>query len=103
VGRAAGRRRGGRISPAGLGARDTLRLEAALPLYGHELGLDTSPYEARLGWVVQPAKGEFVGRAALLAAKARGPRRRLVGIELVDPAFRAPSIACCATARPSAY
>jgi len=73
------------ISPAGLGARDTLRLEAALPLYGHELGLDTSPYEARLGWVVQPAKGDFVGRAALLAAKARGPRRQLVGIELVDP------------------
>ncbi|MBX3025318.1 glycine cleavage system aminomethyltransferase GcvT [bacterium] len=73
------------ISPAGLGARDTLRLEAALPLYGHELGPDTSPYEARLGWVVQPGKGEFVGRAALLAARARGPRRLLVGIELVDP------------------
>ncbi|HSP99245.1 MAG TPA: glycine cleavage system aminomethyltransferase GcvT [Candidatus Dormibacteraeota bacterium] len=72
------------ISPAGLGARDTLRLEAALPLYGHELGLDTSPYEARLGWVVQPAKGDFVGRDALLAAKARGPRRCLVGIELID-------------------
>jgi aminomethyltransferase len=72
------------ISPAGLGARDTLRLEAALPLYGHELGLDTSPYEARLGWVVQPGKGDFVGRAALLAAKERGPRRLLVGIELVD-------------------
>jgi aminomethyltransferase len=73
------------ISPAGLGARDTLRLEAALPLYGHELGLDTSPYEARLGWVVQPDKGEFVGREALLAARARGPRRTLVGIELIDP------------------
>lgn len=73
------------ISPAGLGARDTLRLEAALPLYGHELGLDTSPYEARLGWVVQPGKGEFVGREALLAARARGPRRLLVGIEQLDP------------------
>jgi glycine cleavage system T protein (aminomethyltransferase) len=72
------------ISPAGLGARDTLRLEAALPLYGHELGLDTSPYEARLGWVVHPEKGDFIGRDALLAAQARGPRRRLVGVELVD-------------------
>jgi aminomethyltransferase len=70
------------ISPAGLGARDTLRLEAALPLYGHELGLDTPPDEARLGWVVRPEKGDFVGRAALLAAREHGPRRCLVGIEL---------------------
>lgn len=72
------------LSPAGLGARDTLRLEAALPLYGHELGLDTSPYEARLAWVVRPDKGEFVGREALRAARTRGPRRCLVGIELVE-------------------
>ena len=53
------------IAPAGLGARDTLRLEAALPLYGHELGEDTTPFEARLGWVVRMDKGDFVGRAAL--------------------------------------
>lgn len=73
------------LAPAGLGARDTLRLEAALPLYGHELGLDTTPDEARLSWVVRADKGEFVGREALLAARARGPRRCLVGIELLDP------------------
>ena len=73
------------LSPVGLGARDTLRLEAALPLYGHELGLDTSPYEARLAWVVKPDKSDFVGRAALLADRARGPRRCLVGVELTGP------------------
>ncbi len=73
------------IAPAGLGARDTLRLEAALPLYGHELGLETTPFEARLAWVVRLDKGDFVGRAALLAAQARGPRRLLVGLELTEP------------------
>lgn len=76
---------GDELQPVGLGARDTLRLEAALPLYGHELGLDTTPDEARLTWVVRADKGEFVGREALLAARARGPRRCLVGIELLDP------------------
>lgn len=73
------------LLPAGLGARDTLRLEAALPLYGHELGPETTPYEARLGWVVRLDKGPFVGREALQAARARGPRRQLVGIELTGP------------------
>ncbi|MDX2170761.1 MAG: glycine cleavage system aminomethyltransferase GcvT [Deltaproteobacteria bacterium] len=73
--------RGAGLQPAGLGARDTLRLEAALPLYGHELGPDTTPFEARLGWVVRMDKGEFVGRAALAAARQAGPRRCLVGLE----------------------
>jgi aminomethyltransferase len=73
------------ITPAGLGARDTLRLEAALPLYGHELGEDTTPFEARLAWVVKMDKGDFVGRAALAAHRARGPRRVLVGIALTEP------------------
>jgi aminomethyltransferase len=70
------------VRPAGLGARDTLRLEAALPLYGHELGEDTSPFEARLGWVVRMDKGDFVGRAALEEHRRRGPRRCLIGLEL---------------------
>lgn len=70
------------IAPAGLGARDTLRLEAALPLYGHELGEDTTPFEARLAWVVRMDKGEFIGRAALEEHKRRGPRRCLIGLEL---------------------
>jgi aminomethyltransferase len=73
------------IAPAGLGARDTLRLEAALPLYGHELGEDTTPFEARLAWVVRMDKGEFVGRDALAAHRQRGPRRCLVGVELTEP------------------
>jgi aminomethyltransferase len=65
-----------------LGARDTLRLEAALPLYGHELGEDTSPFEARLGWVVKLDKGDFIGREALLRLKAEGAARRLIGLQL---------------------
>jgi aminomethyltransferase len=77
---------GGRegLQPAGLGARDTLRLEAALPLYGHELGPETSPFEARLGWVVRMEKGDFVGRAALVEHRRRGPRRLLVGVTLTE-------------------
>ncbi len=73
------------VIPAGLGARDTLRLEAALPLYGHELDDDTTPYEARLGWVVRLDKGEFIGSAALRRQKVEGVRRRLIGIELTEP------------------
>jgi aminomethyltransferase len=68
----------------GLGARDSLRFEACLALYGHELNDTTNPYEARLGWVVKLDKGEFVGRAALAEIKQAGPQRRLVGIELVE-------------------
>ncbi len=68
------------IEPAGLGARDTLRLEAALPLHGHELGPGITPLQAGLGWVVGWDKDEFRGRAALLAERRAGPRRRLVGL-----------------------
>jgi len=73
------------VVPAGLGARDTLRLEAALPLYGHELRTDTMPLEAGLGWVVRMEKGEFLGRAALRRRLAEGVRRRLIGLALVEP------------------
>jgi aminomethyltransferase len=67
--------------PVGLGARDTLRLEAGMPLYGNELDLDTNPYEAGLGRVVKLGKaGEFVGRAALEKVARDGPSRRLVGL-----------------------
>ncbi len=68
------------ISPAGLGARDTLRLEAALPLHGHELGPGITPLQAGLGWVVARAKPSFRGRAALEAERAAGPHRLLRGI-----------------------
>lgn len=68
--------------PMGLGARDTLRLEAAMPLYGHELSESINPYEAGLGFAVQLEGREFVGREALAAIAAAGPRRRRIGLEL---------------------
>lgn len=68
------------VAPAGLGARDTLRLEAGLPLHGHELGPGITPLQAGLGWVVAWEKGEFVGRSALVEERARGVHRRLRGI-----------------------
>jgi aminomethyltransferase len=67
------------LAPAGLGARDTLRLEAALPLYGHELDDDTTPLEARLERFVKLDAGGFIGCDALRAQRAAGPRRALVG------------------------
>jgi aminomethyltransferase len=69
------------LVPVGLGARDTLRLEAGMPLYGNELGPDTTPFEAGLGRVVAFGKeGDFVGRAALEKARTDGPRKKLVGL-----------------------
>ena len=72
------------LEPIGLGARDTLRLEAALPLYGHELGCDISPLEAGLAWAVKLDKGPFCGRDALAREQAAGSSRRLVGLRLLD-------------------
>ena len=66
--------------PAGLGARDTLRLEAGLPLHGHELGEGITPLQAGLGWVVRWDKGEFRGREALAVERERGVSRRLTGL-----------------------
>lgn len=71
------------IKPIGLGARDTLRLEARMPLYGQELGDDISPYEAGLGWAVSLTKGEFVGRDEMEKVKSEGPKRRTVGFTTV--------------------
>ena len=71
------------VTPAGLGARDTLRLEAGLPLHGHELGPGITPLQAGLGWVVRWDKGDFRGRDALAGERDRGLTRRLRGL-LVD-------------------
>jgi aminomethyltransferase len=73
------------IQPAGLGARDTLRLERALPLYGHELTEETTPLEAGLDWVVRFGKSSFIGREALRRQRERGVARRLVGLVLTEP------------------
>lgn len=70
------------ILPAGLGARDTLRLEAGLPLHGHELGPGITPAQAGLDWVVAWGKGDFRGRAALEAERKRGIDRILRGLEV---------------------
>jgi aminomethyltransferase len=69
------------VVPCGLGARDVLRVEAGLPLYGHELAEDRSPIEAGLGWVVSKTKS-FVGSAPIFAARDEGTDRRLVGVRL---------------------
>ncbi|HEX2172322.1 MAG TPA: glycine cleavage system aminomethyltransferase GcvT, partial [Dehalococcoidia bacterium] len=65
--------------PCGLGARDTLRLEAAYPLHGNDIDETTNPIEAGLTWAVSFSKGWFTGREALIAVKERGPERRLAG------------------------
>jgi aminomethyltransferase len=70
------------VLPAGLGARDATRLEAALRLWGNDMDETTNPYEAGLGWTVKLAKGDFMGRDALQRAKAEGPRRAMVGLKL---------------------
>jgi aminomethyltransferase len=69
------------VRPCGLGARDTLRFEAAMPLYGHEMDETVDPYAAGLGWAVKLDKGEFAGRDALRVAKGH-PSRMRVGLAL---------------------
>lgn len=74
------------LLPCGLAARNTLRLEAAYRLWGHDMDLTTTPLEAGLGWVVKLGKGDFVGRPALEQQKGEGLRRKLVGFEVLDRA-----------------
>ncbi len=74
------------IAPVGLGARDTLRLEMRYVLYGNDIDQTTNPLEAGLGWVVKPAKGDFIGRDAIEKMRAAGIPRKLVGFEMVDRA-----------------
>lgn len=74
------------LKPIGLGARDTLRLEARMPLYGNELADDISPLEAGLGWAVKLEKGAFIGSDKISAMKESGPPRRTVGFKLTERA-----------------
>src|SRR5881398_2235513 len=76
----------GRAEPCGLGARDTLRLEAGYPLYGSDIDAGVTPYEAGLGWIVKLEKGaDFTGLAALKRQKLEGVKRRLVGFKMAEP------------------
>ncbi|ACL22049.1 glycine cleavage system T protein [Desulfitobacterium hafniense DCB-2] len=72
------------VQPIGLGARDTLRFEARLPLYGNELGPDITPLEAGLGFFVKLEKDNFIGKEALSAQKEKGVPRKLVGLEMIE-------------------
>ena len=72
------------ILPCGLAARNTLRLEAGMSLYGHELSDTITPLEANLGWITKLQKGDFTGREALMEQKEEGLKRKLVGFEMVD-------------------
>ena len=72
------------LKPIGLGARDTLRLEARMPLYGQEISADINPLEAGLGWAVKLNKDDFIGRDALRAVKEQGTTRRIVGFKMVE-------------------
>lgn len=74
------------VRPIGLAARDSLRFEPCLPLYGHELGPDITPLEAGLGFAVKTDKGDFIGRDALLKQRLEKPARKLVGLEMIDKA-----------------
>jgi len=79
----AGKRHG--LLPAGLGARNTLRLEAGMLLYGNDIDRTTTLLEAGLGWIVKLGKGRFVGSESLAREKAEGPKRRLVGLQMLGP------------------
>ncbi len=70
------------IKPCGLGARNTLRLEAAMSLYGHEIGPSITPFDAGLGWIVKMDKGDFIGRSALAKQREKGLTRALAGFEM---------------------
>jgi aminomethyltransferase len=72
------------LIPTGLGARDTLRFEARLPLYGQELSATITPIEAGVGFFVKPDKGDFIGREVLSAQKKEGAPRKLVGVEMIE-------------------
>jgi aminomethyltransferase len=77
----------GEVTPAGLGARDSLRLEMGMALYGNDLDDTTTPLEASLGWLVKMKKGDFVGRDALAKQKEEGLKRKLVGFTTTERSF----------------
>jgi len=87
------------LLPAGLGARDTLRLEAKMALYGNDIDDTTTAFEADLGWMVKLRKGDFIGRDALARQKTEGLRRRLVGFEMEGRAIARHGYDACVDGR----
>ncbi len=87
---------GSRVVPAGLGARDSLRLEVGYPLYGNDLDAEHTVLESGLGWITKLDKGDFVGMAALRAQKEQGIGRRLVGLTIQERGFPRPGYAVLA-------
>ena len=77
----------GEVTPAGLGCRDSLRLEMGMALYGNDIDDTVTPLEANLAWIVKLAKGDFVGREALVRQKEQGIPRKLVGFTTSERAF----------------
>ena len=91
----------GDVIPAGLGARDSLRLEMGMALYGNDLDDTTTPLEASLGWLVKMKKGDFVGRDALVKQKERGLQRKLVGFTTEERSFPRHGYPVFANGKPS--
>ena len=91
----------GEVTPAGLGARDSLRLEMGMALYGNDLDDTTTPLEASLGWLVKMKKGDFVGRDALAKQKEEGLKRKLVGFTTTERSFPRHGYPVFAKGRPS--
>ena len=88
------------MKPIGLGARDTLRLEAGLMLYGNDIDETTTPLEAGLGWTVKFGADDFVGREVLARQKAEGVRRRMVAIQMEDRGIPRPHYEISADGEP---
>lgn len=89
--------------PCGLGARDTLRLEARLSLYGHEITDETNPFEAGLGWVVKMGKPNFIGREALAKIGEQGLLRTLVGFKMCEKSIPRQGFSILAEEKPVGY
>ncbi len=87
------------VKPIGLGARDSLRFEAKMPLYGHEIDAHTTPIQAALGWACDMNK-DFIGRDVLLKEKLEGPARKLVGFEMIDRGIARKDYPICKDAKP---
>jgi aminomethyltransferase len=91
----------GAVTPVGLGARDSLRLEMGMALYGNDLDDTTTPLEASLGWLVKMKKGDFVGRDALAKQKEQGLKRKLVGFTTLERSFPRHGYPVFANGKPS--